>query len=73
MKSTAGWFVMLLAGLLLIVIGFEGALGKIIGVAFCPGNLRYYSDVGSLTSASTANAIAVNPATALATSNAFTI
>jgi hypothetical protein len=39
MNQTASWLLLLFAGLLLVVIGFTGSLGKIIAVAFAPGIL----------------------------------
>lgn len=36
---------MLIGGILLIIIGFEGALGKVVAVAFSPGSLEYYTPI----------------------------
>lgn len=44
MKQTTGWFLLLLVGILLVVIGFEGALGKVVAVAFTPGLLQDKGD-----------------------------
>lgn len=49
MSGTASWIVLFIAGLFLIIIGFEGALGLVIGVAFSPGSLMFYSDAASFT------------------------
>jgi hypothetical protein len=47
MGQTASWFVLLLAGVLLVVIGFTGSLGKLVAVAFAPGLLEYKSGAPS--------------------------
>lgn len=39
MNKTAAWFLLLVIGILLVVIGFTGSLGKIFAVAFAPGLL----------------------------------
>jgi hypothetical protein len=70
MKDTAGWFIMFIGGILLIVIGFEGALGKVVGVAFCPGKLEYYDDAKTGAGAFPTSS---STSTALSTSNQFTI
>lgn len=33
------WFLWLLLGILLVIIGFSGSLGKLVAVAFAPGLL----------------------------------
>jgi hypothetical protein len=40
MKSTGAWFFLLLLGLLLMVAGVQGSLGRIIAVIFVPDMLR---------------------------------
>lgn len=40
MKGTAAWFLLLLAGILLIVVGFQGSVGKVFAVAFAPAILE---------------------------------
>lgn len=40
---------MLIGGILLIIIGFEGALGKVVAVAFSPGSLAYYNSQDTTT------------------------
>lgn len=47
-KGTASWLLLLLAGILLIVIGAEGALGLVVAVAFSPGSIAVYGDTKSL-------------------------
>jgi len=39
MGQTASWLILLIVGILLIVIGFTGTLGKLFAVAFAPGLL----------------------------------
>jgi len=43
MNQTASWLLLLFAGILIIIIGFTGTIGKIIAVAFAPGLLEMKS------------------------------
>lgn len=43
MDRTAAWFLLLLVGVMLVIVGFTGSLGKVFAVAFAPDLL---SDVG---------------------------
>jgi hypothetical protein len=40
MSQTGSWFLLLILGILLVVVGFTGTLGKIIAVVFAPGALE---------------------------------
>jgi len=39
MKQTGAWFMLLLLGFFLIIIGFQGSVGKVFAVAFAPAIL----------------------------------
>lgn len=47
-KGTTSWLLLFIAGILLIIIGFEGALGLVVGVAFSPGSIAVYGDTKGL-------------------------
>lgn len=46
MNSTMAWFLLFALGVLLIIAGFQGSLGRILAVAFIPGDLDIYESSG---------------------------
>lgn len=41
MKGTGAWFMLLLLGVFLVIIGFQGSVGKVFAVAFAPAILEW--------------------------------
>lgn len=40
MNQTVSWLILLFVGILIVIIGFTGSIGKIVAVAFTPGLLE---------------------------------
>ena len=50
MKGTGAWLMLLFLGIFLVIIGFQGSVGKVVAVAFAPVALEQKTGGGAATS-----------------------
>ena len=42
MRAAGSWFLMFLLAVAIVIIGIEGALGKVLAITFCPDFVEVY-------------------------------